>query len=391
MATSPVTNDLLERLLDPSDPALRVRVLTDLLDRPSDDLEVVRARERVPEQPWVRATLAAHRGDGTWGRSFYAKYDGTSWALLHLSEVGAPMDHPAIRAGVAGLLATARPIESLKGALAAPFAGLRDAFFWEMPIVCLAAHMALVLARAGLADHPVTRGALAFCRHRFVPGEGFGCFAVAESLLPACVMAVPKVLKATLAVPPARRTAEDADLVDRLVDLLRRFHLTAYVPRDASDWRAWAATATPTERRAAKADWIAAGRTEPRREKEGWGRFSFPHGYNSDLLEVLLLLGEAGAPRDAVVDRGLQRLLSARGRDGTWRMTGGLNGKMHAVLGEAGKPSSWITYRALLALKRFGAIRWSEGASPPPRPAADPRPAAAFPTAAPPPGRRTPR
>ncbi len=97
MATLPVETDLLERLLDPADPALRVRVLTDLLDRPDDDPEVVRARERVPEQPWMRATLAAHHGDGTWGRSFYAKYDGTSWVLLHLSEVGVPRDETVER------------------------------------------------------------------------------------------------------------------------------------------------------------------------------------------------------------------------------------------------------------------------------------------------------
>jgi hypothetical protein len=83
---------LLERLLDPADPALRARVLVDLHDRPEDDAEVEAARVRIPEQPWVKATLAAHRGDGTWGRGFYTKYDGTSWVLLHLSEVGAPMD-----------------------------------------------------------------------------------------------------------------------------------------------------------------------------------------------------------------------------------------------------------------------------------------------------------
>jgi hypothetical protein len=35
---------------------------------------------------------------------------------------------------------------------------------------------------------------------------------------------------------------------------------------------------------------------------------------------------------------------------------GGLNGKMHADLGEAGRPSSWITYWALLAPRRFAAL-----------------------------------
>ena len=351
-----------ERLLDPADPALRARVVADLLDRAVDDPEVATARARIPEQPWVAATLAAHHGDGTWGRGFYTKYDGTSWVLLHLSEVGAPMDHPAIRSGVEHLLATARPVATMVGVLSEPFRGCPDGVVWELPVVCLRAHMALVLIRAGLPDHPVTRGALAVCRHRFVAGEGFGCFAVGESLLPACVMAVPKVLKALLALPPASRTAADEAFVDELVALLRRFDLMDYVPRDARPWRAWAATVTPAERRAAKTEWAAAGRLEPRRPKEGWLRFSFPHSYNSDLLEVLLLLGDAGAERDEVVERGLRKLLDARAADGMWRSGAGLHGKMHADLDRPGQPSPWITYRALLALRRFGALARADGA-----------------------------
>lgn len=389
-----VGTEALDRLLDPADAALRARVLVDLLDRTADDPEVVEARARIPGQPWVAATLAAHHGDGTWGRGFYTKYDGTSWVLLHLSEVGAPMDHPAIRAGVERLLTTARRVADLRGVLAEPFRGCPDGVVWELPVVCLSAHMALVLIRAGLADHPVTRGALAVCRHRFVPGEGFGCFAVAESLLPACVMAVPKVLKALLALPSAARTPDDEAFVRDLVALLRRFDLMDYVPRDARAWRAWAATVTPAERRAAKAAWAAAGRLEPRRAKEGWLRFSFPHSYNSDLLEVLLLLGEAGAEREAVVEGGLRKLLAARGADGMWRAQAGLHGKMHADLDVAGQPSPWITYRALLALRRFGALAWDDGSAAraaDPRPVVPARPAARAPTAAPPPGTRTPR
>jgi hypothetical protein len=59
-----VTADVLERLLDSSDAALRAKVLVDLLDRPADDPDVVAARSATSEQPWVRATLAAHHGDG---------------------------------------------------------------------------------------------------------------------------------------------------------------------------------------------------------------------------------------------------------------------------------------------------------------------------------------
>ena len=67
-------------------------------------VEVVAAREGISQQPWVKATLAAHNGDGTWGRGFYHKYDGTSWVLLHLSEVGVPMELAPIPAGVQRLI-----------------------------------------------------------------------------------------------------------------------------------------------------------------------------------------------------------------------------------------------------------------------------------------------
>lgn len=352
-----LTDDTLERLIDSGDPALRARVLVDLLDHREEDPAVTEARGRIPEQAWAKATLAAHNGDGTWGRGFYHKYDGTSWALLHLSEVGVPMELPPIRKGVQRLIQTARPITQLRGNRGEPFRGMDEGVYWMHPIACLTSHMALVLIRAGLAGHSVTRGALSVSRHRFEPGAGFGCFVMDDSLLPACVMTVPKVLKAFLALPPGARTDSDRDLIDAMVDVLKRFHLYRYVPRDTETWKARARTLPVDERRKEKARWIVDGRTEPRKGKEGWLRFSFPHSYNSDLLEILLLLGKAGTERDAVIEEGLEVLLAKRGRDGMWKMVGGLNGKMHANLDRRGHPSPWITYRALLALKRFGALR----------------------------------
>jgi len=359
-STVELTEGVLARLLNPGDPALQARVLADLLERPASDALLADARRRIPDQPWIRATLEARHGDGTWGRGFYHKYDGTSWVLLHLSEVGAPMDLPPIQAGVRRLIETARPITKLTGARAGPFHDLEDGVYWSYPIACLTAHMALVLIRAGLPDHPITRRALDLCRHRFHPSLGFGCFVVDDSLLPACVMTVPKVLKAFLALPLDARSSEDRRLIQEMAQVLKRFHLHRYVPDASAEWREWARTASAEERRSEKTRWIGAGRLEPRGEKEGWKRFSFPHSYNSDLLEVLLVLGEAGVERDAVIEEGLDILMEERGKDGMWKMVGGLNGKMHAKLDAKGKPSPWITYRALLALKRFGALRVPE-------------------------------
>jgi hypothetical protein len=142
-----------------------------------------------------------------------------------------------------------------------------------------------------------------------------------------------------------------------MVRVLKTFRLYEYVPRDSREWQTWAREVSVSERRDAKPRWISDGRVDPRRAKEGWLRFSFPHSYNSDLLEVLLLVGEADGRRDEVVDSGLELLRSKRRDAGMWKMVGGLNGKMHGNLDQRGKPSPWITYRALLAFKRFGVLQ----------------------------------
>jgi hypothetical protein len=56
------------------------------------------------------------------------------------------------------------------------------------------------------------------------------------------------------------------------------------------------------------------------------------------------------------VEGGLDLLRARRGSDGMWKMVGGLNGKMHGNLDRKGRSSPWITYRALLAFKRFARL-----------------------------------
>jgi len=64
MTLEPILLDgkLKDRLTHNRDPALRARVLTDLLDCRDDDRQVVLARRRMTDQPWIKATLAAHNG-----------------------------------------------------------------------------------------------------------------------------------------------------------------------------------------------------------------------------------------------------------------------------------------------------------------------------------------
>lgn len=217
--------------------------------------------------------------------------------------------------------------------------------------------MATVLCRYGHHAQPITRAAFSTLRHLLIHGQGMDCMVLDTSLLPGCVMAVPKVLKAFLAIPPEGRTAQDMEMIWELAGILLKFHLYRYVAKDFKEWRVWASQATASERHREKLKWLSQGRHEPRQEKTGWLRFSFPHNYNSDLLEVLLLLGEAGCDLDPIIENGLQILLSKRRKNNRWNLVGGLNGKMWADLEKKGQPSRWITYRALKAFKFFDLFR----------------------------------
>ena len=67
---------------------------------------------------------------------------------------------------------------------------------------------------------------------------------VDDSLLPACFMTVPKVLKAIVALPDGSRTHRDLSMIESMVKLLKKYRLYEYVARDSSDWQTWAHTAT---------------------------------------------------------------------------------------------------------------------------------------------------
>jgi hypothetical protein len=91
--------------------------------------------------------------------------------------------------------------------------------------------------------------------------------------------------------------------------------------------------------------------------KPGWLRFGFPRSYNPDLLEAMYALTEAGAKHNPAMDDALDHIESKRPPDGRWKLDDSLNGKMLADVETKGRPSKWITLRALAVLSHFGRIR----------------------------------
>jgi hypothetical protein len=89
-----------------------------------------------------------------------------------------------------------------------------------------------------------------------------------------------------------------------------------------------------------------------RKDKVGWKRFGFPLFYQSDALEVLDTLTRLGVHDERMRDA-VDLVLKARRSDGCWLLENTFNGKMWVDIEEKGRPSKWITLRAVRTLRRF--------------------------------------
>jgi hypothetical protein len=93
-----LADDELIRWLLQGDPAVRWRVLRDLVHAPEQ--QVTRERNRVADHGWGGRLLHAQDRDGNWGGGIYSpKWTSTTYTLLHLLWLGLPPGHPAALRG----------------------------------------------------------------------------------------------------------------------------------------------------------------------------------------------------------------------------------------------------------------------------------------------------
>ena len=80
--------------------------------------------------------------------------------------------------------------------------------------------------------------------------------------------------------------------------------------------------------------------------KPGWRRFGFPLMYQTDVLEVLGILTRLGH-RDERMDEALALVAAKHDAQGRWKLENTFNGRFVTDIEAKGKPSRWITLRAL--------------------------------------------
>jgi hypothetical protein len=308
--------------------------LRDLLGRPADDPELLAARADVMATGPVPAILAAQRADGGWqepGPGYLPKYTSAVWQVTFLAQLAADGADPQVRRGCEYVLDHAR----------APYGGFSADGRNTGLIHCLEGNLCAALLDLGMAGDPRLHEALDWLA-RSVTGEGIApagdkaapvryylsgnCgpgFACSANDKQPCAWGAVKIGLALGKTPAGRRTPA----IERAAEATAGFLLS----QDP-----------------AVADYPMGYSDKPNRS---WFQFGYPIGYVTDVLqnvEALALLGYAHDPR---LEPALRLILSKQDAAGRWRMEYTYNGKTWADIEEKGKPSKWVTLRALRVLK----------------------------------------
>lgn len=321
--------DLTKWLLESRDPSVRYWALRDLEGKELGDAEVSVAQDRIMESSWVRTILAAQKPGGWWVNEqdmYLPKYTATTHSLLILAELGAKRT-PAIERGVEHIFKFQRNsghfLINLPATEKGKASSVKDG-------CCIDGNILQYLIHFGYLDDPRTQLLLDFIIS-YHDNENAGWRCRSYPINPAavypknCYMGAVKMLRALSMIPPQERRGEIKAIIDREVENILENGVYSYLRNPDGT----------------------------RKDKAGWKRFGFPLFYQSDALEVLDTLTRLGCHDDRMQPE-VDLVLGARQPDGGWLLENTFNGKMWVNIEEKGRPSKWISLRALRTLKRLG-------------------------------------
>lgn len=321
-------------LLEPENPSVRYHTLTRLLHLPSDDPDVRQAQAAIMTTGLVPRILAGQNNDGSWDnpdRYYTAKYTGTVWTLIVLAEFAADPAHPQIQRACDFILEHARCPES--GGFAYQMSQRTGTGLPSSVIPCLTGNMVASLIQLGQHGDTRIQAAIDWITtwQRADDGDAPALPDTYYKRFPQCFgrhschMGVAKAMKALAAIPPERRSAAVSAKLDEFAEYFLRHHL--YKKSHDLD-----AVSRP-----------------------GWLRLGFPLMYQTDILELAGIFASLGI-RDNRLRDALGIIAGKRGPDGRWCLETTCNGKMQVRIEQKGKPSKWITLRALDALGTLARI-----------------------------------
>jgi hypothetical protein len=314
------SNSSVIRWLLDSDPSIRWQVMRDLTDAPANEVEAERAR--VATEGWGARLLSLQGSDGQWGGAAWNRgWDSTMHVLMLLRDLGLdPASDESRRA-----VSLVRDRVTWQGCGPEECDG--NAFFEGEVEPCINGQVGAVGAYFGQD----IRGIIDRLLSEQLQDGGWNCEAPNGSMRSSfnttiCVLeallereraggAIPKVTE-------ARLRGQEYLLERRLI---RRRSTGEVIERD-------------------------------RKGGASWRRFAFPTWWRYDALRGLEYLRSAGVTPDERLAEAIDLVASKRDEDGRWLLETRYPGIMPIEIDEGeGRPSRWITLRALRVLDWYSA------------------------------------
>lgn len=309
-------------LLEENQPVARSATLVDLLGLGENHPKVRSARSKIPRVGWAYDQLRAQGPKGFWEPHeprnlkgwidflYYPKYRSTNWRALVLADFGLDASDPRIKR-IADLLF------EYKLRLGSPFN-----FFYEE--ACVVGNTARMLTRFGYADDVRVRKLYDWLIEDQRNDGGWNCAHSTPGTLD-----VWEPLAAFASLPRSKRSAKMEAAISEGVE----FYLQRRLFQEGSRYAPWF-------------------------------RLHYPNHYYYDILVGLDVVTQLGFAEDRRLRPALKLLMDKRRPDGTWwmdRLHPDVSGPQAAQyqkgvtplrIEEPGKPSKWITLKALRVMKR---------------------------------------
>ena len=319
-------------LLEKNNPSIRYFTLRDILEKPKEDLELQEARLEIMKTGLVPVILAKQQKEGYWetAENFYtAKYKGTVWQLLILAELGADIADVNIRKACEFILIHSQDRQS--GGFAYSTSAKKGGGRHSEVIPCLTGNMVWSLIRLGYLNDPCIKRGINWITNyqRFDDGiqeslKGWPYDRLKAACLGkhTCHMGAVKTLKALSEIPENQRSTDVKNTIEKGTEYILKHHIY---------------------KRSHDLNLVA---------KPGWLKFGFPLMYQTDILEILGILTQLGY-KDERMQEAIDMLISKQDDWGRWNLENTFNGRFQVNIEQKGKPSKWITLKALKVLKWF--------------------------------------
>jgi hypothetical protein len=324
-------NDSINWLLENNNPSVRYLTLMDILNKSNKNSEVIESKKKIMESGLIQKILSKQNPKGYWfePENFYIKrkYKGTVWNLIILAEIGADGNDKRIKKACEFILNNSQNKES--GGFA--YSALKSGGGADSKVLpCLSGNMVWSLICFGyIDDFRVQKGIEWITNYqRFDDGiqelpenwpykKHINCFGKHS-----CHMGVVKSLKALAEIPEEKRSKIVKITIKNGVEYLLKHHIY----KKSHDLN--------------------------KVSKPSWLQLSFPHMYQTDILEILDILTRLWN-KDRRMQDAIDILISKQNENGTWNLERTFNGRFITNIETKGKPSKWITLNALRVLKRY--------------------------------------